>query len=134
MNQFDLVASPMRTAFVVGQPPASNFEPWTHLPNQVPLDEGVTSSTAKPNLKGKASASTDTKRVKALRAAWLQKKVELFAGKLTKPDAEDPDAVNHFDWYMSTGFKRPYPGESKVRPPSDFDNRPAPKGDDDDDN
>jgi hypothetical protein len=26
---------------------------------------------------------------------------------------------------MSTGFKRPYPGEKTVRPPSDF-NRPAP--------
>ena len=42
MNQFDLVASPMRTAFVKGMPPADNFKPWTHVPNQVPLDEGVT--------------------------------------------------------------------------------------------
>jgi YVTN family beta-propeller protein len=132
MNQFDLVASPMRTAFVVGQPPAENFAPWTHVPNQVPLNEGVTDSAAKPNLKHKASASTDTKRIRALRAAWLEKKAELFAGKLTKPDAEDPEAVNHLNWYMSTGFKRPYPGESKVRFPKEFDN-PAPAGDDDDD-
>ena len=42
MNQFDLVASPMRTAFVKGTPPADNFQPWTHVPNQVPLDQGVT--------------------------------------------------------------------------------------------
>ena len=40
MNQFDLVASPMRTAFVKGTPPADNFEPWTHVPNQVPLNRG----------------------------------------------------------------------------------------------
>jgi YVTN family beta-propeller protein len=130
MNQFDLVASPMRTAFVVGQPPADNFQPWTHVPNQIPLDEGVTESAVKPNLK--RSASTDSKKVKALRAAWLQKKAELFAGKLTKPDSEDPDAVNHFNWYMTTGFKRPYPGEKKVRFPGEF-NKPAPAGDDDDD-
>ena len=46
MNQFDLVASPMRTAFVKGTPPAANFMPWTHVPNQVPLDQGVTASAA----------------------------------------------------------------------------------------
>ena len=116
MNQFDLVASPMRTAFVNGEPPADNFKPWTHVPNEVPLDDGVAASAANP-----ASSA----RVKALKAAWLQKKAQIFAGKLTKPDSEDPDTVNHLNWYMSTGFTRPYPGESKVRPPSDFNN-PAP--------
>ena len=116
MNQFDLVASPMRTAFVKGTPPAANFNPWTHVPNQVPLDDGVTASAANTN---------SSHAVKALKAAWLQKKAQIFAGKLTKPDSEDPDTVNHLNWYLSTGFKRPYPGESTVRPPSDF-NKAAP--------
>ena len=49
MNQFDLVASPMRPAFVKGTPPADNFKPWTHVPNQVPLDEGVTASADNTN-------------------------------------------------------------------------------------
>jgi YVTN family beta-propeller protein len=115
MNQFDLVASPMRTAFVVGPPPAENFKPWTHVPNQIALDEGVTASTD----------PTDSHKIKALRAAWLQRKTEIFAGKLTKPDSEDPDTVNHLNWYLSTGFTRPYPGEKTVRPPSEFNN-PAP--------
>jgi len=123
MNQFDLVASPMRTDFVKGTPPAANFEPWTHVPNQVPLTEGVTASTDNPAVSPK---------VKALRAAWLRKKAQIFAGKLTKPDSEDPDTVNHLNWYMSTGFVRPYPGEKTVRPPSDFNN-PAPVGGDSDD-
>jgi YVTN family beta-propeller protein len=123
MNQFDLVASPMRTSFVKGTPPQANFQPWTHVPNQVPLNKGVTASGDKP---------TDNAKIKALRSAWLQKKAEIFAGKLTKPDSEDPDAVNHFNWYMTTGFVRPYPGEKTVRPPSEFNN-PAPKGEDDDD-
>jgi hypothetical protein len=125
MNQFDLVASPMRTAFVKGQPPQSNFDPWTHVPNQVPLDQGVGGNQSQGD-------SKDTPAVKALRKAWLRKKAEIFAGKLNKPDAEDPDTVNHFNWYMSTGFTRPYPGENTVRPPSEF-NRPAPAGDRDDD-
>jgi YVTN family beta-propeller protein len=123
MNQFDLVASPMRTSFVKGDAPASNFEPWTHVPNQVALDEGVTS--------GAESPATGA-RIKALRAAWLQKKAQIFAGKLSKPDSEDPDTVNHLNWYMSTGFTLPYPGEKTVRPPSEFNN-PAPKGEDSDD-
>ena len=122
MNQFDLVASPMRTDFVTGTPPPSNFTPWTRVPNQVPLTDGVKGSIDKP---------TDSPKIKALRAAWLQKKAEIFAGKLTKPDSEDPDTVNHLNWYLSTGFTRPYPGEKTVRPPSDFNN-PAPAGDVDD--
>ena len=123
MNQFDLVASPMRTAFVKGAPPADNFKPWAHVKNQVPLDEGVVAS---------AAPTTDSPQVVALRKAWLQKKAEIFAGKLTRPDAEDPDAVNHLNWYLTTGFKRPYPGEKTVRPPTDFNN-PAPAGEDADD-
>jgi hypothetical protein len=123
MNQFDLVASPMRTAFVKGVPPADNFKPWTHVPNQVPLNDGVTANTDDPK---------SSPKVKALRAAWLQKKAQIFAGKLTKPDSEDPDTVNHLNWYLSTGFTRPYPGESTVRPPSEFNN-PAPAGDEDGD-
>ena len=123
MNQFDLVASPMRTVFVKGVPPADNFLPWSHVKNQIPLDEGVTAS---------AADTTSSPAVKALRDGWLQKKSQIFAGKLTKPDAEDPDTVNHMNWYMTTGFKVPYPGEKTVRPASEFNN-PAPTKVDDGD-
>ena len=123
MNQFDLVASPMRTAFVTGTPAESNFAPWSHVANQVPLDEGVSASVASP---------TDNAKIKKLKAAWMKKKSQIFAGKLNKPDSEDPDTVNHLNWYMATGFTRPYPGEATVRPPSEF-NRPAPTKADDDD-
>ncbi|MGB8989107.1 MAG: alkaline phosphatase family protein, partial [Candidatus Sulfotelmatobacter sp.] len=123
MNQFDLVASPMGTAFVKGTPPQQNFQPWTHVPNQVPLDQGVGQN---------GDHSKESRKVQELRAAWMKKKAEIFAGKLTKPDSEDPDTVNHFNWYMSTGFTKPYPGEKTVRPPSEFNN-PAPAGEDADD-
>jgi YVTN family beta-propeller protein len=123
MNQYDLVASPMRTDFVKGTPPADNFLPWTHVPEQIPLDQGVSSSVAK---------STDSPAVKALRRGWLEKKAEISAGKMHKPDSEDPDTVNHFNWYEATGFTRPYPGEKTVRPASEFNN-PAPTKTDDDD-
>lgn len=117
MNQFDLVASPMRTAFVKGDVPPDNFKPWTHVANQIPLDQGVSASAVNP---------ADSSAVKALRAGWMKKKAEVFAGKQNKPDSEDPDTVNHLNWYIATDFKRPYPGEKKIRPASDFNNRTAP--------
>jgi YVTN family beta-propeller protein len=123
MNQFDLVASPMRTAFIKGKPTSEDLKPWTHVPNQIPLDMGVALLTP-PTMESPA--------VKSLRVAWLKKKKQIFAGKLTKPDAEDPDTVNHFNWYMTTGFTRPYPGEKTVRPPSEFNKRPPAKADLDD--
>ena len=122
MNQFDLVASPMRPDFT-NNPPQENFQPWTHVANQIPLNQGVG---------GNNENAKDSPKIKALRAAWLQKKAQIFAGKLNKPDAEDPDTVNHLNWYLATGFTRPYPGERKVRPPSDF-NKPAPTNADSDD-
>jgi hypothetical protein len=123
MNQFDLIASPMRTDFVKGTPPAGNFLPWTHVPEQIPLNQGVGNNV---------DNSKDSPAVKALRRAWLDKKAEISAGKLNKPDSEDPDTVNHLNWYESTGFTRPYPGEKTVRPASEF-NKPAPTGDADGD-
>jgi hypothetical protein len=138
MNQFDLVASPMTTAFVAGQPPAANFQPWTHVPNLIPLNQGVAATAANISDKAAVKAAAQLRKkpnpaaVEVLKAAWIQKKTQIFAGKLTKPDAEDPDAVNHFNWYMTTGFLRPYPGESKVRPPSDFKNSGRIFTDDDD--
>ncbi len=128
MNQFDLTATPMRTVFT-DSPPQDNFQPWAYVPAEYPLTSGTTcnslASAAKPKTK-------DSPKVAALRAAWLQKKAEIFAGKQSKPDSEDTDTVNHYDWYEATGFTRPYPGEKTVRPPSDFNN-PAPIATDKDD-
>jgi hypothetical protein len=115
MNQFDLVASPMRTAFVDEMPEEENFKPFKHLPNQVPLDKGVAPAIAK---------------VSDMAKAWKKAKVKIFAGKSTKPDSEDPDTVNHLAWYEATNFKRPYPGETKVRPPTDFKDRLATREED----
>jgi YVTN family beta-propeller protein len=129
MNQFDLVASPMTTLFV-NNPSAANFLPWSHVANGVPLTYGVAGYVAPSNISLNNPSPAvrklrDSPAVKALRAAWLQKKAELFAGKYHMPDAEDPDTISHYNWYEATGFRVPFPGEKIVRPPSDF-NRPAP--------
>jgi YVTN family beta-propeller protein len=106
MNQFDLVASPMFNLFTN----TPNTAPWTHVANQVPLNQGVNEANGDQSPMAKA---------------WSQAKAEIFKGKMTKPDSEDPQTVNHWAWYEATGFKRPYPGETTVRPPSDFADRIA---------
>jgi len=130
MNQFDLVASPLREIFI-DNPPAENFKPWPHVPNLIALDQGVPTEThIAQNTSPKENAQQEAEN--ALKAAWMAKKAEVFAGKYHIPDSEDPVTVNHLDWYEATGFKIPYPGDKAVRPPSDFNN-PAPAGDKDDD-
>ena len=171
MNQFDLTASPMSEIFI-DNPPASNFLPWTHVANGIPLNQGVKQTPTQPIPVGKfgassksiASSASDARNtggmtggasgtalyqtvsatmvngaprpaesttVKALRAGWMKKKAQVFAGKQHIPDSEDPDTVNHLDWYESTNFVVPYPGEKKVRPASDF-RKTAPTRDSDD--
>jgi hypothetical protein len=105
--------------------------------NGVPLYYGVSGYTLPSNINPDTIAHVvkhqkDSPAVKVLRAAWLQKKAELFAGKYHMPDSEDPDTVSHYNWYEATGFKVPFPGEKTVRRPSDF-NKPAPTKVDDDD-
>jgi hypothetical protein len=99
----------MRTDFVKHKAEA-HFEPFNHLANQIPLDQGVTSA------KNQAKAAPNA----ALAKAWSRAKLKMFAGKSTKPDSEDPDTVNHMNWYEATNYQRPYPGEKKVRWPSEF--------------
>ncbi len=82
MNQFDLVASPMRTDFVKGTPPQQNFQPWTHVPNQVPLDQGVDQN--------REDHSKESRKVQELRAAWMKKKAEIFAGKTDQARLRGP--------------------------------------------
>jgi YVTN family beta-propeller protein len=137
MNQNDLKASPMRTAFV-DDPPKENFLPWTHVPNGVPLTYGVKGYVAPANLTAKTPAVqpktlvADSRAVKRLREGWLQKKAEIFAGKYHTPDAENPDIVRHYDWYEATNFKVPYPGEKRVLPASAFNGAAPTMADNDD--
>ena len=141
MNQFDLVASPMTEMFI-DNPPAANFLPWSHVTNGIPLTQGVSASQLVPTqtipaplagllVKDQIFAK-ESRSVKSLRAGWMKKKTQVFAGKMTKPDSEDPSTVNHLDWYEATGFTRPYPGEKKVLPASAFNKVGTTKVDDDD--
>jgi YVTN family beta-propeller protein len=137
MNQFDLVASPMSNLFT-DNPPESNFAPWNHLAASVPLCTTGASSTP-PYYTGVLSGYTvvngacvpstatakNLRKLKPIEKAWAVAKNKIFDGKQHIPDSEDPVVVNHWVWYEATGYSRPYPGEVKVRWPSDFRDRIA---------
>ncbi len=115
MNQFDLVATPMTNAFVKGTPPKANFEPFIHLPNIIPLDQGASCSAP--------AAMLTASNVSAAEKAWTAWKTETFAGKVAStPDVVNEDLLNHYDWYDAHSYNTPYPGETYVRLPSEFRN------------
>ena len=107
LNQYDLIASPMLTDFTN----TPNAAPWSHVPAEVPLDQGVTTSSVVKHA--------------ALQLDWQALKTKMFAGKTDKADSVDPDTLNHYDWYEATHYTRPYPGETKVRPAADFKEKAA---------
>jgi YVTN family beta-propeller protein len=137
MNQFDLVASPMYNLFT-DSPPASNFAPWDHVVATVPLCTtgasltppyytGILAGYTVVNGQCVPTATATAKNIRKLKPiekAWAAvAKDKIFKGKQHLPDSEDPVVVNHWVWYETTGYSRPYPGEVKVRWPSDFRDR-----------
>ena len=118
LNQNDLIASPMATAFVEGTPPEGNFAPFSYVQETIALNKGVPAPTA---------------ALSRVEREWLKARKQIFAGKFQRPDSEDSDVVGHMNWYFATSFKKPYPGERKVRMPSDFPNLLVTHDEDDDD-
>jgi YVTN family beta-propeller protein len=104
LTQFDLVASPMFDVFQNTPDPT----PYDHLAAVIPLDEGPDLPT------GKTTAYSPMQKL------WLGASAQVMKGRFDKADAVDPDFLNHVDWYATTGWTRPYPGEDKVRIPGPF--------------
>ena len=98
MNQRDLVATPMTTAFT----DSPDLTPFTAVPNQVPLDD-----------MNPAQSATH------LRQAWIQESAKLFAPRPLRPDAGDENLTKRAIWYSSFDFKRPFPGDSRILFPSE---------------
>jgi hypothetical protein len=97
MNQRDLVAAPMITAFT----DTPDLTPFVALPNEIPLDEMNPAQT--------------TSR---LRQAWTEESAKLFTAKPLRPDSGDDNLTRRAIWYASFDFKRPFPGDRRVLFPS----------------
>ncbi|MER6103443.1 bifunctional YncE family protein/alkaline phosphatase family protein [Streptomyces sp. NPDC001832] len=125
MNQKDSAASPMRGAFK--QNP--DFTPFNALPNRVSLTQGM---KPLPSCGADIPAPQDTKAAPAPMSATVPADKQAVAAewekwkskqRLTGPNAvldyANPAQMNHFTWYETHEWKKPYPGEDKIFAPED---------------
>jgi hypothetical protein len=110
LTQFDLTAAPMFDCFQ-NKP---NLAPFNHVPANTALNldpNGPITGTGKANL---AMGKTRMQR------AWMLASNKVMKGRTNKADSVDENFLNHVIWYSATDWKRPYPGESEIKPPAPF--------------
>jgi YVTN family beta-propeller protein len=130
MNQEDRAAEPMYDAFTDTEDDA----PFNVRPNQVPLTYGLKTPLSLDSSNGtnlshgphtqvpRRSASKATpelspalSRIQAKWQVWSTH--QNFGGAHPQEDKANPAQLNRLDWYSSTGWVRPYPGDSKILGP-----------------
>ena len=141
MNQMDSAATPMFGAFTS----TPDNTPFNAVPNQTSLTLGLqlpppscgldtgpltlaasqssaarASTAATPPTFAAAQPSTvvpaSEKQVAAQWQQWLSE--QHVTGPTAVPDYANPAQMDHYDWYASTGWTKPYPGESKIYAPN----------------
>jgi hypothetical protein len=129
MNQMDRAAVPMFDAFT-NRP---DFTPYTVLPNQIPLTQGVSgliplnppasSSTRSASPAALTATSGPAAPVaptaKQVAAAWASWDKSVAQPTLMRygPDSVSPALLNRYDWYWATGWSKPYPGDEHILAP-----------------
>lgn len=129
MNQMDRAAEPMFDAFVN----TPDLRPYTTQPNQIPLTFGIKGATTGTAAQAVAStrAGATTPVVPTAQAgnyrAWVAwTRAQKLTGHAAAPDSTNPAQMNRLTWYASTGWVRPYPGDTKVLGPNEVPGRNLP--------
>ncbi|GCB44942.1 bifunctional YncE family protein/alkaline phosphatase family protein [Streptomyces sp. NL15-2K] len=136
MNQKDSAATPMRGAFT--QHP--DYTPFKALPNRTSLTTGLSTPPAcgvdTPAPQDPSAAAVPSAKVpadeRAVAAKWEDwKSHQRLTGPNAVPDFANPAQMNHFTWYQTHDWKKPYPGESKILTPDDVPGAylPSPESD-----
>ncbi len=122
MNQKDSAATPMTAAFT-SRP---NFTPFTALPNRTSLTLGLATpppcgvDTPAPQDAKAAPApqATVPASEQAVATKWdTWKAQQRLTGPTARADFANPVQMNHFTWYQSHDWFKPYPGESAIYGP-----------------
>ncbi|POX52527.1 phosphoesterase [Streptomyces sp. Ru71] len=136
MNQKDSAATPMRGTFT--QHP--DLTPFTALPNRASLTDGLKTpppcGTDTPAPQNPQAAAVPSAKVPAdkeqLAAEWdAWKAKQRLTGPHAVPDFANPAQMNHFTWYQTHEWKKPYPGESKIYAPQDVPGAAIPSAESD---
>jgi YVTN family beta-propeller protein len=136
MNQEDRAAEPMANAFTN----TPNFTPYTHLPNEIPLTQGLTTtpapssapaassgsstssggSSATPTFKPESAAQLGIpSSERSIYEQWVVWSHDgRFNGDGAIQDWANPAQLNRLDWYSAHNWKAPYPGDSAILAPS----------------
>ncbi|MFF8995063.1 alkaline phosphatase family protein [Streptomyces sp. NPDC014983] len=124
MNQKDSAATPMTGAFT-GHP---DYTPFTALPNRTSLTDGLSTpppcGVDTPAPQDPKAAAVPAAKVpaaeKALAAQWnTWKSKQRLTGPNAVPDYANPAQMNHYTWYETHNWAKPYPGEKKLYAPND---------------
>ncbi|NIZ89515.1 alkaline phosphatase family protein [Kineococcus rubinsiae] len=139
LNQKLAAATPMAAAFT-DEP---DFTPFTAVPNQVPLTEGVATAPAcgpdTLGLAGAPAAQLKSAQAQALTvpaaqqsvatqwAAWAAK--QKFSGPNAVADSANPEQMNRWTWYRAHEWTTPYPGDTTIYAPAAVPGANIPSGD-----
>jgi YVTN family beta-propeller protein len=139
LNQKVAAATPMYGAFAN----KADDKPFTALPNQVPLTEGVAvppacgadtlglTGAAKRALARKEAKKdavpADEQATAATWQAWLAR--QHTTGNGARPDVAHPEQMNRYTWYQTHQWKKPYPGDSRIYTPSQVPGGTIPSSD-----
>jgi len=129
LNQKVAAATPMYGAFTK----KADYTPFTTRRNQVPLTEGVQTppecGVDTLGLKGAAAKRLRSRQVKATTVPDAQQDVakawetwsqdQHLTGNGAIPDYAHPEQLNRYTWYQTHGWKKPYPGDTKIYAPAD---------------
>jgi YVTN family beta-propeller protein len=122
MNQKDTAATPMTTAFTA----KPNYTPFTALPNRTSLTLGLstlpTCGADTPAPQDPTAAAAPKATVPAaeqdVAKQWdTWKSQQRLTGPDAVPDFAPPAQMNHYTWYQTHDWSKPYPGESKIFAP-----------------
>ncbi|MCC3769644.1 hypothetical protein [Streptomyces sp. UNOC14_S4] len=118
MNQLDRAAEPMFDAFTR----TPDTTPFTALPNQVPLDHGLKKPGAGPP--GELRVPHGMERLARQWEQWSAR--QATGGTEPELDEVNPAQMNRVDWYEATGWRRPYPGDSRILAPDEVPGKDKP--------
>jgi energy-coupling factor transporter ATP-binding protein EcfA2 len=126
MNQVDRAAEPMYDAFT----DKPDLTPFGVLPNEIPLDYGLKASASNAAAKSLASSARRPSvpaHYQEIARQWetwsAQQKTN---GSKPEEDRTNPAQLNRIDWYASTGWTRPYPGDSRILGPNEVPGKDDP--------
>jgi len=127
MNSEDRAAEPMFDAFTN----TPDFTPYTYVPNQISLTEGLAATSAKGRLRTYVPASAAQQKIPAaVRSVYAQWVVwshnGRFNGRGAIQDWANPAQLNRLDWYSAHGWRVPYPGDKKILGPNQVPGRTLP--------